>query len=225
MAMVSKSRTSRRAISAFGMALVASLALSVVGVASASAATQYWYGEKGKLSEGKPSGFTMAGSSTFVMYWIAPAGTHPVTCTVQKSEGTVENPVGGAAGTAKASSFVLSNCTMTTLPGCKVKEGKIEMVPLKAVTTEATSGLKTYPAVEFSPQEGTLLFYLTLTSCSQSGYNISWPFYGSFIAISKTGFALEFLKQGTMHWSAGPAQLTGTSKLLTTGGEGLYIAP
>jgi hypothetical protein len=214
-------------MAAFGLALVAALALGVVGIASAAAATQHWYTEKGKLASGKSTGFVNSSSKPFVIVWKTSGGTHTFTCSSQKSEGTLENPAMEVAGTAKTSSFVLVNCTISSpaFIGCKIKGGQIAMEPLKGVAIETTIGSTSYPAIEFSPQSGTLLFSPTFTECAQPGYNISWPFYGTFTAISqKAGWALEF-KQSNIHGALGTATLEGAGKLTTTGGEGIYIAP
>jgi Spy/CpxP family protein refolding chaperone len=85
--MVSKPRSLKRFMPMLGLALVASLAMSAVGVASASAATQHWYAGGAKIAEKTPTPFVMKGTSKFVMKWEYQLGHFEVVCSSQKTRG------------------------------------------------------------------------------------------------------------------------------------------
>ena len=224
--MVSKRRSSKRTISALGLALVASLALGAVGVASASAATQHWYVGGTKLAEGTPTSVTMKGTTSFSLFFTYGGGVFEFKCTSQNSEGTIENPTGGSAGTDSKGPFKLSGCTRVRplgSKGCQIQNGEVN-ISTSGVATEFESK----SAVTFGPQEGSLFF-----SIGFEGSNCALPTLlvsGSLTGIANNATSsLEFTKTSSkIYWGgneANPITLVGTSKLETTSGQTVTVAP
>jgi hypothetical protein len=242
--MVSKSNSFRRAIPAFGLALIASLALSAVAAGSASAATQHWYacepngGSKSyedsacskevtpglgsygmiKLWEGTSTPSAMTGTTGFTLKVRWFSIQVEINCSTQtSSEGTVENPTGKGAGTANGT-LSFSGCTVAKPSNCFHK------APITiAVKGEATEfGGK--PAVKFTPVGGG--FDLTFEGEKCPLKEKVFPISGSFTGIQNSATLLEFtqassaLKAGTE-----PVTLEGTSKMETSKGERLKLAP
>lgn len=217
--MVSKSRSFRRAIPAFGLALSASLALSVVGVASASAATQHFYVGGTKLAAGTPTGFTMKGTTNFTLTWHVNGIEIPIVCSSQKAEGTIENPAGGGAGVVKPFWFTLNGCEVQYEEGeeseCKVT---IKEAHLKGEATE----FEGKSAVKFTPDVGPYLFSWVYVCGSLTN------FQGSFTGIANNATSsFEFTKASSAMTAGGVKgqTLVGTSKLETTSGKTLTVAP
>jgi hypothetical protein len=219
MAMVSRYKSFRVLLAAFGAALVASLALSAAGVTAASAATQHWYVGGPKLAEGVPTGVTMKNTTGFTLKWKSGGINFTVSCSSENGEGTIENPVGGGAGIAYMESFTLSGCTVTAPKTCKVKGGQIA-TSLSGKATE----FEAKPAVEFGPWGWeSPLFVVTIEECGLSGY---YNFYGSFTGIAPTAKSIEFTEASSAITFGGvKATLAGTSRLQTTTEQSVMLKP
>jgi hypothetical protein len=212
-----------------GVALVVSLAFAVVGVASASATTQHWYVGGTKLAEGTPTGFTMKNTTDFTFRFSIGGGVEFVfKCTSQNSEGVIENPTGGGAGNFKsAMQFTLSGCTRVTplgKEGCQI-QGKTIYMTLSGTATEFESK----SAVTFTEWESNgKLFSIWMEgeNCIFKGNGLT--FYGSFTGIANNPTSsLEFTKASSAFSWGGkyPASFSGTSKLETTTGKTVTVAP
>lgn len=238
--MVSKPSWLRRAVPAFGLALIASIALSAAAAGSASAATQHWYvchatkptfghfedqfcskavKSGGNYEQEKLFGVTglaMNGTSNFTLKWKV-GGQFKVSCSSQSiSEGTIENPSGGAAGTAHGT-LLLSGCNVVEPSGCSVHNP----IGIK-VSGEATE-FNGQPAVKFTPVGGGFELSLEGAKCAFRGD--SYLFFGSFTGIYAAG-SLEFTQASSaLTVGAQPATLEGTSKIETSKGEALKVAP
>jgi len=224
--MIGKRKSFKRAIPAFGLVLVASLALGAIGVASASAATQHWYVGGTKLAEGTPTSVTMKGTTIFALGWTYGGANYEVQCTSQKAEGQIENPVGGGAGTDYGSSFNLSGCTVTkNLPAklyCTIENGEI-LMGTNGLTTEFEG--KT--AVNFSPYGSYFTgVFFEGGKCPLSGLG-SIHLNGSFTGIANSATSsLDFTKTSSaLLFGGNAATLIGTSKLETTSGQTVTVAP
>jgi hypothetical protein len=218
--MISKRKSFRRAIPAFGLALLASLALGAVAAGSASAATQHWYVGGTKLAEGTPTAVAMNGTAPFFVAWKIAGLEFEVKCTTQKGGGTIENPVGGGAGVAAGTQPTLSGCTV-------VRGGKqcsvTDPISISAQVNNATE-FEAKPAVKFAPA-GTVFFELWIGgTCPWNG---SFNFNGSVTSIANNATSsLEFTKASSALFVGGnKATLVGTSKLETTGGATVTVAP
>jgi hypothetical protein len=215
--MISKRRSPRLLKSTLGVALAASLAFGVVGVASASAATQHWYVGGNKLAEGVPTSVAMKGTTQFFLRWSLAKANYEIRCTSQKGGGTITNPAGGGAGTTGATQFILSGCTFFGGgKNCAVSETIESTVYGGAVEFEGK------PAVEFS--NGAVFeppFY------GQGCLAKVIVFTGSFTGIANSATSsLEFTKASSaMSVGGEKATLEGTSKLETTSGKAVTVAP
>jgi hypothetical protein len=222
--MVSKRNSFRALMPALGVALVASLVLAVVGVASASAATQHWYVDGSKLAEGTPTNVTIKNTTNFNLGWTYVGGQKwEFKCTSQNGEGTVENPVGGGAGST-TTKFTLNGCTRVAPSGeagwCKLSGGAIAMEVNGGTATE----FEAKSAVKFNPFGGQFTEFW-LTNCPLERITLSGSFTG-IAAKGPTGWVFEFTKASSaMSWGPYPATLVGTSKLETTTGKSVTIAP
>ncbi len=255
--MVSKPRSLKRMIPAFGLALIAALALSAVAAGSASAATQNWYSCKNvgagsglfedaacskeggskafawtKLATKTPTGFKMSGSSGFTME-VPFGGGIGVTigCSGQASEGTIENQAYGKGtvgvlSEAKAS-FILSGCTVTKPEGygCVVPS----TLHFEQMAGEATE-FEGKPALKFSPLNGGgVLITFTISGCSGGAglFNGEHQMKGTLTGIANSSTSsLEFTKASSKISQFGIAgAFVGTSKMETTAGEALKLAP
>jgi hypothetical protein len=241
--MISKARTSKRALTAFGLALVASLALSALATGSASAATQYWnvckeggngtyldsvcseeaipsgsggYGLS-RLWAGTPTSSVMTGTTGFTLSWTLSGIKVQVNCS-QAAEGTVENPVGGGAGAGKFN-LTLKNCTVVKPSNCTV--GPISM-SLNSTATEF--GGK--PAVKFAPSEGVVLFTLNLQGSKCVFGGTYFEISGSFTGILNSSSLFEFTgASSAMQIGGNAVTLTGTSKMEDASGRRMKVAP
>jgi hypothetical protein len=248
--MVRRPRSFKHAISAIGLALVASLALGALAAGSASAANQHWYScqyvgaKKGsyedqfcskevpvesgsyaltKLKAGVPEGFALNGTTSFTFKWSIYSLQFEIKCTTQKSEnGTIENPVGGGAGTARLT-FLFSSCTVVKPSNCTVKQ------PITLEFKGEATEFEGKPAVKFvSVGGGEALFTLSLEGEKCAGKGKSFVFYGSFAGIANNdSSSLEFTQASTAGITIGgkSASLEGTSKMETTSGKTLRLAP
>jgi hypothetical protein len=242
-----KPRPLKRMISAIGLTLLASLAIGAIGVASASAATQHWYtcknvgegkgpyapfcGKEGppfsyklsKLPEGSPTGLTMNGTTNFALNWTISGAPFAISCSSQSGEGSIENPTGGLAGKAYTTSFVLSGCTVSSPPasGCKVKTGKI---PFFVYANSATE-FEGKPAVKFAPSSSLTEF--SFEGCVNKALNTTRQFNGTFTGImNNETSSLEFTKASSnIVFAGGKVTLEGTSKIETSAGDTLRLAP
>jgi hypothetical protein len=244
--MASESRSLKRLIRAFGLALIASFALTGIAAGSASAATQHWYrcqsfkyengdykdpacseaagqgtGAYGliKLNEGTATSFAMTGTTGFTLKWKLGGSDNEITCATQTStESTVKNPVGGAAGTAFMR-FELSNCTVVKPTGCTVSQ------PFGAILNGEATEFGGKPAVKFTAYESVNLFEIHFEgACSWSG--LSFNVRGSFTGIMGKNGSLEFTEaSSSMTIGGNSAKLLGTSKVQTALGESLVLAP
>ena len=220
--MIGKRKSFKRAIPAFGLVLVASLALGAIGVASASAATQHWYVGGTKLAEGTKTNVTLKGTTNFYFAWTNGSSTWEAKCTSQTGESTIENPTGGKAGTYAASGTSLSGCTRVRpagVKGCQIPGGTIYLGAYGADTE-----FESKSAVEFLPVGGSFAdFWLDECPGGVGHIIISGSFTG--IANNATS-SLEFTKaSSSLIVFAHPATLVGTSKLETTGGQTVTVAP
>lgn len=244
--MNSKPRPLKRMISAIGLTLLASLAIGAIGVASASAATQHWYmcknvgagggayapfcgkvglpfsHELSKLPAGSSTGVTMNGTTGFALNWTISGAPFAISCSSQSGAGTVENPTGGLAGKASISSFVLSGCTVSSpTGGCKVKTGKIPLL----VNTGSATEFESKPALSLAPS-GSLAEF-SFEGCSSGGLNQNYKFTGKFTGImNNETSSLEFTKASSgIFYGAQKVTLEGTSKIETSAGDTLRLAP
>jgi len=222
--MVCKPRSFKTLIGTFGVALMASLTLGAVGVASASAATQHWYVGGTKLAEGTPTSITPKGTTSFNLAWKFQGINFEFKCTSQEGNGTIENPAGGGAGTDYGSSLVLSGCKGVRPVGapCEIIGGSINMG-----TNGVADEFEAKPAVKFS-QLGSAFTEIWLSGCSYKAYN-PYVLEGSFTGIANsTTSSLEFTKASSaIHFGAFqyPVTLVGSSHLETTGGQTVTVAP
>lgn len=157
-----RKRWSRIPLIAVGVALVAMLALTL-GSASASAATQHWYGvsEGPRLAEGTSTEVTGEGNATTLAFNII--GTKiEINCGSVKTSGTIENPAGGANGRLREATMTFKACSVGTPSGCTVPEN-IVTNQLQGETTLV--GKQT--AFKLAPETGTAFTTFTLggTSC------------------------------------------------------------
>lgn len=235
--MVSRSRLLKRVLPA----LVAVMAFSVVGVASAHA-EQHWYVGGSKLAAGTPAEETMTGVKTGELVktkegWVEKpswtmtfnyVGTVEITCTGQSGTGSVENPLGGAAGLGE-SGFVLSGCKVATPSNCSVRDtvyaewGTIHFRPLHEEATEVAGK----SAVRFSSLSGTIT---TLKFGNVGGKNcflspIQLELYGSFTGVQESGSTLTFSETSPEFKYVGgyPVFLAGKSTL-ASGASALSLA-
>jgi hypothetical protein len=242
--MIGKSSSFKRAIPAFGLALIASLALSAAAAGSASAATQHWYscqfgegslkyedsacskevspgfGSYGliKLWEGTPTPFAMNGTTGFTLKWTLNKVTAEINCSTQKSEGgTVENPTGKGAGAAHAT-LLFSSCTVAKPSHCFVHN------PIAiGVNGEATE-FEGKPAVKFTPSGGGFDMVFEGGECAWREKIFS--IYGTFTGIQNSTSSFEFTQASSaMTIGPEPVTLVGTSKMETSAGERLKLAP
>jgi hypothetical protein len=216
-------RISKRTIPA----LVAALALSAVGVASASAATQHWYAGGIKLAEGTTTSYTMKGTSSFSLKWTNAGAQFAISCTTQKGEGTVLNPLGGGAGTVSPKSFVLSGCTVTRPEGtgCKLKGNELYFYVNDGEATEYESKSAAY----FDSASGNEIAIFAFEGCKGSFAFLNGlvqHFNGSLTGVMNKSGALEFTQTSSaITWGAFPASFEGTAKLETTSGASITVAP
>jgi hypothetical protein len=247
--MVSKPKSIKRAIAAFALALAASLALGAGAAGSASAAVQQWYscqnvgatkgtyedaacskegGTKAfawkKLAWGAPKGFTMKATTGFTMKWTLSGFPFAVNCSSQsgKGEGTIENPANKIlAGVAKVGPSQFTGCTVSEPKGYGCQ---IDHLTLYGLGGEATE-VEGKPAVKFSPSAGTIA-EPTFYDCSQSGFNTTYYIKGYFTGIANNATSsLEFTKAGSSIGPGGGGAFEGTSKIESTTGEALKLAP
>lgn len=245
--MVRNFRYSRRLATAFGVAIVCSLAVSA---ASASATTLNWYscaagggknysdsectkfvsGNKGaydwqKLSKQKD--FSMKGTTPFVLKWSYGGGTSlTTTCTSQTATGYKISNEEKTGGKISEGFFSLFGCT--TKAGSKTCSTTIPQI----VTTGAPTELAGKPALRFQ-NSGSGFFNVYLGEAC--GLSMGpYPFSeGSFTGIVNSATSsLEFTAAGSSFKYAGsiPATLEGTSKMGTSAtepgaGEALKLAP
>lgn len=249
--MVSKSSPLWRLIPAFGLALVASIALAGIAAGSAGATTQHWYtcknvgkgagvySEAGCAVKGgsksysleqltAPAGFNMSPfSGGMKLLWVISGSTFEISCTSQGTEGTVENPFGGGSGllTEKSNVFLLAGCTLPKEPNCHLENNQI-ILATTGVAGEF-AGLSG-PGVMFSPVGvgNTLGEVNFIGSCILSGFRI---LTGHFAAVAKKTEAGDYFEfgaaGGSLELEGRQAALIGKSKFVTTAGEPLTVAP
>lgn len=246
--MASRRSYLRRMIPAFGLALIASLALGALAAGSASATTQHWYSCKnvGASSGGyassacqEPSKGNFEWSELSAATSSSMKGTAPLTvlatisgikfyvsCTSAQANGSAENPSGGGAGRLTfegIGSLAFTGCTVLSPEPttCQVKEGKIAF---NAVTAEATE-FEGAPAIKFQPAEGTTLAGVTLEGCKKTLFNGTKLLAGSVYGVSSnTSGDFEFTQASTskyLTWGGQAAILAGKAKLETESGEAL----
>lgn len=246
--MVSRPKSLRRVLPAFGLALVASLALSAIAMAgSASAATQNWYSCKnvgaGKGAYEDPACTKAGGTKTYAWDKLATAtsfktkNTVPFTfklnislttiefkCSSVVGEGKLENTVSG--GNTSSFPLSLTSCTVTKpIKNCSLAE------PLTIGVVGQATEVGGVPAVKFSPTVGTILFGFEMLNAGAG----SCPFNHNhfYIEGSLTGImnnatsSLDFTSTSSALTYGGKpnATLVGTSKLETSAGEALKLAP
>lgn len=230
--MVSKRRL-RGIVPAFGLALIASLALGAIGVASASATTQHWYVGGTKLAEGTPTDTAMTGTSEkwVIRWWWLSAPTE-VNCTSLSGTNEVENKLGGGIGflTGKESNptFTFSGCAfvkpLSARLYCEIPGGKISVYAY-GETTEFSA----QPSVKFNGVAGTLFEFKAIgTKCPPALKESNFRFTGSFIGISKSATSsLEVTEASSANLIAGAQQATliGSTKLETSTGKTVTVAP
>jgi hypothetical protein len=218
--MIGKRKSFKRAIWGFSLALVASLALSAAAAGSASAATQHWYAGGTKLAEGTSTNYTMKGTTNFVFTVYVNGSFLPqITCTSMESKGTMENPTGGGAGVLNSNNFEISNCTYKKIKSCS---GYIVVKSPYSVATEF--GGK--PAVKFT--ESYSEFIVLVMQGTECLLNSMSFFGGSFTTtVNNATSSLEFTAAGSeiTYSHSGKTRLEGTSKIETTGGQAVTVAP
>lgn len=220
--MISKHRSLRRLMPAFGVALVASLALSAVGAASASA--YHWYAGGTKIAPGVPTGFLVNGTSSFSVKWTMSGAQFQVKCSSENGEGTMENPAGGGTGTLSMSALTLGGCTVYRPEGsgCKVGNGgTVTTMPIVGKAAEFESK----PAVTLSPAAGGTLFVFTLESCKNALLNHIYEIAGSINGFANGATSsLEFTKaSSSLIYGGIPAWVEGTTHWETTAGQALSV--
>jgi|GEM_PF-5262870 len=222
--MVSKRRIYKRAMQAFGLAIVASLALS----AAAMAATEHWYVAGSKLAEGTwaPQKMEAEKGKSFVISVALAGNKTPFTCLSQTSNSTeaeVENPLGGGLGIGEIQ-LILKECRETTNRKCELKSlesdgnsGEIMFNFLKEEAT-GTGGVKLQPR-EVAGKE--LVGLETGAQCGLNDYRTY--LYGQITATYGAGDTLEFTAAGDTIL-AEPSKtynntLVGTTKVTSSGSE------
>ncbi|HXF32528.1 MAG TPA: hypothetical protein VN522_13515 [Solirubrobacterales bacterium] len=171
--------------------------------------------EWSKIAAATPTAFTAASSTTFTMELVIFGTPVVIGCTSQSSEGTLENPSEAKTGVVSSSSFKLTGCAMSKPAECKLTSTSQTFETIRGSAVEGGDGA----AVKFEPV-GSSFFKLKVINCPLEGtYTIVGSFAGIF---NPTSSSLEFTKAS----SAGHSViLEGTTKLQTTAGESLKLAP
>jgi hypothetical protein len=212
---------------ALGITLVALLALGALfGSASASAATQHWYGYAGgtKLAEKTPTEVIAEdeGGAT-LKFTIAGIGIE-IECNSTSAGGKIENPSGGGGGTLDGATIKFEECTMTKPAGCAVPS-TIGTFPLKGEAAKF-EGL---PAIKYSPVEGTAVITFSMTGASCPGFlQGSKTITGSFMA-EYTGYKGRYWvgtlsSKGLEFGGSSTVQLMTESQLASKSGKAVALA-
>jgi hypothetical protein len=139
-----------------------------------------------------------------------------VQCTTVGGSGTMKNEATWAEGTGTIN---YSGCSVSKPAGkgCVVSGGAVNTKELFATTKGLTNEL------EFTPKEGTEFASITITSCSVSGLNNTFPVTGSIKGVTSgattTSTHTETTAQNTLKFAGQKAGLDGaiTIKDLTNG--------
>jgi len=154
---------SKGSLLTLGIALVALGAL--FGSASASAATQHWYGYAGgtPLAEGTPTEVVAEDAlGVTIKYSYAGVELH-IRCNSTSAGGSIENPSGGGSGTLSGVVLTLEECHVDKPAGKCTIPSTLETVELKGEATK----FEGVPAIKYSPKSGTILttFNVTGSEC------------------------------------------------------------
>jgi hypothetical protein len=216
----------RKLLPAFGLALLASLVLSALGVASASAANQYWYScMKTKATESscpvpwskvnESRSFSMKSTSSFVISIRVFTTNRTVSCSSQaaKSGNLYNGPAAGYADISEGEGFKLSGCYDVGTPACAVSA---EGFYVHGESTE----MEGKPAIKFVPKSGKILFTLTFydaagKKCPEALKGVKPIEGGGFVGISNgSTSSLEFTATGgSLKYGGWPVTIVGTSKI------------
>lgn len=160
--------------------------VSVAGKAL-SISSGHWFAGGVELGQGASTPFVTAGGSMSFNLASTPFGANVnISCTgsLNKLEGTIENPTGGGVGTATGT-LTLGGCSVTQPLNCIIEPGgktPLQSNKLSGVVTEAEGK----QAVKFSPAEGTVIAKVTLSGekCTTPGtFNVK----GSLVVTSGGG--------------------------------------
>jgi hypothetical protein len=186
-------------------------------------ATRYWYVGGEKLAPSTPMGIKANGTKNFVIQWKLTGVNFEVTCTTQTSkESTIENPAKEAAGVATVK-LLLSGCTINQPSSCTVN------TPIELGVAGAATEVEGVSAVKFTgtmgPENTIMTVNLSGAECPYK--STSFLFKGSFTGIANNATSsLEFSKANSAMTMAGEkATLEGTSKIETTTGKTVSVAP
>ncbi len=207
--MVRKHRSLKKLLAAFGVAMVAALAMSVVSVASASAASQHWYTCKSQKGSGfyststcngkkleKPSGdyewvklpevktptkVALKGTSPFTLKFNSNGVIIEIACTTLSGEGSIANDstLEGGPGSASNTSFKFKGCTVPTAAKCSIWTPGNGTGSYSFLVKGEDIEFEGKPAVKFSGSEGSTLTEITFLG-SECGIN------GTSVAVSGT---------------------------------------
>jgi hypothetical protein len=235
--MLKEPKRTRRLIPVLGLALVASLLLSGLAAASASAAEEHWHlckekagGEYGAGCQAKTSGgyeliqqqqgvpleFVSHNLTPIKLNYTIGTGKYTIECTTESGSGSVLNPTGGGAGTMTGNQSLLefTKCKYNPAFGlCSVKEGRIRGY--------GSSGSTSDQSVFLQAAGGAVLMSFSATPCLGE-MTITGTLTGSF---NNTTSALDF--DGTsgsgLKMSGVPVWIEGSIKLETTNKQPLFL--
>jgi hypothetical protein len=184
----------------------------------------FWHANGTKLAEGSPKTITMKATTAFTLAWSFFGNKLKVTCgSLNSTEGNIENPAAGAAGTLQTY-LSLSSCTVPLIgQHCSVKGGVIETGPLKV--KGAGTEFDGKPTVNTGPNTNHWM-WVTIEGCATPGYNGKYEFEGSIAGFANAAAStIEFGKAGgsLSYVLGGAATFEGTSKLELTSGEALTL--
>lgn len=178
----------------------------------------YWYVGGKKLATGTPTSFSMTSTANFTLRYYPWGAFNPnnpqvfLTCSLPKTEGTLENPASGGVGISSLEGGYLTGCTVKP----KTCEGKLLMSNLVGEASE----FEGKPAVNFETSEVVFETLVFGEKCP-FGYQpnlLGGNFRG--ILNSETS-SVSFTKASSNLYLGGYAAWleSGTAKLETASGE------
>jgi hypothetical protein len=214
--MITENRSVRRAIRILGVALVASLALAAVAVASASATT--WKAGGSLFTNGQSATVTVSnkaalGGTGFTFAFKVLGKTVKFTAATLSGEGVKISQSGSEAlGSGK---LIFSGITVVDPSGCGVEA--ITTEPLSS-RLESNTGLTSKVADHLFPTSGESFAKIKVTACAIAGtYPLKGTLYAETNALGVIAVNQPLKFSPAINTAAGGKLLLGTEEMTLTG--------
>jgi len=197
---------------------------ALFGSASASAATQHWYGQVGgaKLSESAPTEVVIEDKGTVSLQFNAGGAELNIDCRSTEAAGVIENPSGGASGALGGVTLTFGECAVASPAACVVSD----TFKTNALKGEATK-FEGVPAIKYSAaSESTIITLMVSGDSCPSFWKGAKTLAGSFMTVYQgTGgnYGVSKSSSTNLTWGGQPVAMIGDQAISSKSGKAVAL--